>query len=263
MTEEDGTGRPWSVGDIENGYILTAAGWVQLRKRAAERGPEHGGPPWVPGDVVNGHVYIDEAWMPIGERGRSAPLQQPPQNLHEGADEKTDNWFTRLPGLGRAAVIGGAVVLLALFATSGPDAAGPEEQDEFVSIVASGQDRETENDTQVVAAKRERGEALCELLPSSLAVEDWRGTLTSITTELAGDDGVVKIEISENVEVVSVDIEPDSEVFSQITSLKEGTRVTFSGEFEDAGDQCIYERSLGSANGLRTPDFGIELSSIE
>lgn len=85
----------------------------------------------------------------------------------------------------------------------------------------------SENDTQVVNATDRSGEAICEMLPTSLKVEDWTGTLTMVST----------------------------------ASLSEGQTVKFSGPFQK-GDYCIDEDSMLSENGLRTPTFNFSFTSI-
>ena len=162
-------------------------------------------------------------------------------------------------------------MIVLIGAVAGSISAGADAQDEFVAIVEEGQETETSNDTQVVAAKGDRGDAICSLLPSTLKVSDWTGTVSGISTELYGDAGTIMIEIAPDIEVITeqgfldsddTTIDPDSELFEQLTELSEGQEVTFSGEFVADEDYCIAEDSLNSENGLRTPDFLMRFSSI-
>lgn len=251
----------YQVDSVVNGRILTPTGWVPLTMM-----PDDAPPPWRIGYVVNGHVFNGRTWIPVsGISGLPSNPSQHQHGMHQFQPKagKTPNWFMRQSVRKRIAIIfGGVIALLVLIAVLVPTAAGPDKQAEFLSAVAKGQSLKTDNDTQVVGAKRARGNAICNLLPSSLEVEEWTGTVTGLTTELGNDQGLVKINIGHDVDIVSDDIDPDSDVFGELTSLRKGDAVTFSGTF-DEGTYCIDEESLLSANGLHTPDFSFVLSTVK
>lgn len=256
----------WKIGDIANGHILVATGWVPLRPQVTDAPPHH------PGDVVNGHAFTGEVWVPV-QSATAAPAytSHAPTNFAQSRNvhtfgESKPNWFMRLPqkqrwllGGGAAAVIGALVIADQIFQTK---PAGLDKQEDFRIIVSNYQYMNVDNDTQVVEAKRDRGSEICSVLPTDLSFEGWTGTVSSVTTELGGDEGLVKINLFKSVDVVGEDIDPDSEVFGQLAALEDGQSVAISGTFEDDDDYCIEELSLGSRNGLKTPDFKVNLSSI-
>lgn len=245
----------WRVGDVANGHVLTSAGWVPIRHRA-----ESGVSTWYPGDVVRGHVFTGEKWV---------PFISPP------AQHETPNFWSRLSTGNKTAIIAGAPILLiavaVLASTLNPNA-GADKREPFIAIVKKGQETPTENDAQVVAAKKERASAICQLLPSTLKIEDWSGTITRISTELGGDEGTVMIEIAEGIEIITeqgwlntkdTTIDADSPLFQQLASLETGQEVVFDGTFVGSAEYCIEEDSAGSENGLRTPDFLMTFERIE
>jgi hypothetical protein len=289
MTEEPPP--HWKIGDIVNGHLLVSSGWVPLR------GAANSGPFWQPGDVVNAHAFTGEEWVPISpppattakpppsEAARTplavpataasvvqAPARPPGSVQQDRATDDSLRWFQRQSNAMRVAIVVGAIFLIVVISNLTRGAAGPETQSEFIDAVAEGQAAEVDNDTQVVEAKRIRGEAICDLLESNLKVEGWTGTVTRISTGHFNDAGTIEVNVADGVDLITAQsfldtgdtqIETDSELFDQLAALEEGQLVTFSGEFLSDSDYCLKEDSMGSRNGLRTPDFLMRFKSFQ
>ncbi|MCR1784112.1 hypothetical protein KVF89_16350 [Nocardioides carbamazepini] len=243
------------MGTVENGHVLTRAGWVPLRRL-----PTTARPPYYPGDVKNGHVFTGEAWAPFTE---SAPTPPAPA----GASGK------RGRGLRTGGAIAiGAVTLIAIIVVIGTLAnrpVGREAQADFVAAVQAAQSSEADNGAQVNQAKVSLGDKLCEILPTSLKVEEWKGTVVTISDTLGGDDAILKIELAKGIAIEAdaglfdTGIEAGSDVYGQVAGLSEGQSVTFSGAFQKDGTYCISENSIVDSNGLRTPTFAFKFSSVQ
>lgn len=253
----------WKVGDVANGQVLTGGGiWVPLRHLPPNSpGPHH------PGDVVNGHVFTGADWKPVNGLGGSTPGTFAPQPTPQKSRG----------GCLKAALIGGAalVVLIVVLAVVGTlmdkmdQPAGPDVQAKFVTAVQSSQSAAAENGAQVNQAKVVRGAAMCEILPDGLKVDDWRGTVDTIDDKLGGDEAILKIELAEGIAIEAnaglfdTGIKPGTDLYNQAAKLTKGQEVTFSGKFREDKTYCLEETSVMDENGLRTPTFAFEFSSIQ
>jgi hypothetical protein len=109
---DDGT-PGFKLGDIANGHLLTAAGWLPLRRL-----PQGSRGPYYPGDVLNGHAFTGTDWVPVREvakPGGMAPVVGTP-----GPGPKRSSggrWRVGL-AIGVAVLVGVGVVASAL-ASSG------------------------------------------------------------------------------------------------------------------------------------------------
>ena len=83
------------VGTVENGHVLTAAGWIPLRWL-----PSNATPPHYPGDAMHGHVFTGSEWVALPEV-QSPSTPSPGQSLSQ---PKRRSW---LPW-----VVGGAAIVL-------------------------------------------------------------------------------------------------------------------------------------------------------
>lgn len=259
---------------ITSTHVLTSAGWVPLRPIRPDAPP-----PRLPGDLVNGRAFNGSAWLVVPPHPRPPALQDlstlpPPSSpppLIPRPIASTENRQSG-PSGPQLLIIGAvivSVVIAALIAIRvvNSRSAGPETQADFIAIVKRAQQTATANDTQVVQAKKIRGDGICEVLPSSRRVKDWEGTLTYISTELGGDQASITVRLAKGINLEADDglfdtgIDPDTELFEKIANLEEGQQVTFAGQFGE-GDYCIDEGNLTSEDGLRNPDFGFKFSDI-
>lgn len=246
-------------GDVVNGHVLSAfGGWQRLRFL-----PPNAQAPFYAGDVVNGHVFTGEQWLPYAQAGPGAAL---PGATGSGGRPRRRGRLAWI-GLG----VAGAVGLVALFTVAAMEQqpAGPEVQAQFIAEVQSAQSVRTNNGAAVNQAKVSRGQRLCEILPPQLGVEDWQGTVITVTDELGGDDAILKIELAEGISVdahagfFDTGIKPGTDLYDRVSALTEGQTVTFSGAFHEDDTYCIAENSIMDENGLRTPTFAFRFASVE
>ncbi|WP_202627752.1 hypothetical protein [Cellulomonas sp. APG4] len=150
----------------------------------------------------------------------------------------------------------------------------PALQKEFVAAVVAAQNaaRDAANDLQRGAAKAERDQAICALLPAK-AVSGWTGKITEIDANGDGK-GIFTVEVAEDVEIGTWNnafsdfqddtlVEPSSPVFTSGLSLEEGQLVRFSGTLvADSSDGCLRESSLTLRGGLESPSFIFRFSEL-
>lgn len=149
----------------------------------------------------------------------------------------------------------------------------PADQAVWLGAVADGQEAaEDANELQVVQARKERGDAMCDALGGDLTVTNWVGEVETIKTTTGGDGGVLDLVVAEDVKVGTWNnglsdlgtgsiIDPDSDLWTQIIDLEEGDKVYFSGRF-DGDDECITESSVMDENGMLTPSFIFKFTSV-
>jgi hypothetical protein len=152
----------------------------------------------------------------------------------------------------------------------------PSQQDKFLDLVQTGQEvADGGNEIAIVQAGQVRGKAICALLGQPLQVKNWTGSVEEVSTELGGDNGVLAIEIGNDVSVQTWNnsfsdigsgtmIAPSSDLFGSLAELGEDDEVTFSGKFvNEGGGDCIQEQSLMDESGMTTPDFSFEFASVK
>ena len=150
----------------------------------------------------------------------------------------------------------------------------PTDQTRFLEAVSRGQERaEGANELQVVEARRARAKAMCRILPRSLEVENWLGTVDEISTVLGGDAGVLVISVADGVTIGTWNNElsdfqdntvvaVDSPLWKQMLRLTGGDQVRFTGRFISSDNGCIRESSLLDENGMLTPSFIMRFDSV-
>jgi hypothetical protein len=248
----------YQPGNVVNGQVLSTSGvWVPLRYL-----PPQAEAPFYVGDVANGYVFTGEAWVPCLAKG-SAPVG----SIGAMATPK------RQGGLGRKGrVVIGVIAVLAVLAVIGKlmdRPAGPDVEAKFLEEVQAAQEATADNGAQVIEAKVARGHRLCDILPSGLKIEGWQGTVVTVTDELGGDDAILKIELAKGITVdadtgfFDTGIKAGSALYAEVAALAKGQTVTFSGRFQKDKTYCIKETSIMDENGLRTPRFAFEFSSVQ
>ena len=151
----------------------------------------------------------------------------------------------------------------------------PEQQAKFIQTVESFyqpyQAEETEQEGSTQRAKRR--EALAALLPER-AVQNWTGTVESVDTNAEGyayltirPDGAESITIATwNNALADVrkhfTIPSGSDLYENLTELRAGDRVVFSGTFADGDEDYIGESSLTEAGSMTTPGFVMVFSDV-
>ena len=94
-------------------------------------------------------------------------------------------------------------------------------------------------------------------------IVNWAGLIDSIATNHGGSNASVQIRSLSGVLYKQVDIQSGSELYKQLSVLKEGQSVVFSGRIVPISNSPIsYEASLTESGSLRDPEFLIDLVSI-
>ena len=160
-----------------------------------------------------------------------------------------------------------------------PAAAPPAQtgltEDRFLAILdqASAAYDASSNDMAKGAARPARARALCAATTGT-QISGWRGTVDTLSSNNAGK-GVLTIRLSQHVTVSTTNnavsdamgmhtlLEPDSTVFKEAASLKEGQAVVFSGSFAQNDEDCLEEMSLTQEGSMHDPDFLFAFSSVK
>ena len=150
----------------------------------------------------------------------------------------------------------------------------PDIQTRFIEAVSAAQtkSKDADNDMQRGSAKSERDKKVCALM-KNLKVKDWTGKITKITSNSDGK-GVIEVEIAKNITVKTWNnalsdmgdrtlIEPGTEFFDFVASLKKGTTIQFSGNFfRGSSGDCLKESSMSLRGKLEDPEFIFNFSGI-
>ncbi len=167
------------------------------------------------------------------------------------------------------------LLLAATFSTVRADEA-PADQKAFIAAAEAAREKmeNAQNDLAAGAARRSRKKEMCEAVKSG-KVKDWIGKVYSISTNGDGK-GVLLIDIGSDVYVKTWNndfsdindktlIDPDSELFSQLLTIKEGEKVRFSAQFirKKNGPDCFSETSLSLSGSMSEPEFVARFATVE
>jgi hypothetical protein len=168
--------------------------------------------------------------------------------------------------------------LFTLFALSGTIAAAqvaPSDQTAFTNAIITAREayESAENDLAKGGARPKRGKAICEVVTAP-DVKDWRGTVYKLSTNGEGW-GVLSIELEGDIWVSTWNnsfsdamygtlIDPSSDLFNALGSLKEGQEVTFSGSFfkDGVNGDCYSEKSMTMEGSMSQPEFVFTFSAV-
>jgi hypothetical protein len=244
-------------GNVVNGHVLSTKGdWHPLRLL-----PPNAPAPFQAGDVVNGHVFTGDAWVLYAYAG-PAPFVAAGRPVKS----KRSRLFARLGFASLGVLVVALIVWLVIYFNL---AAGPEKQAGFVAAVQAGQSAPADNGAQIIQAKVARGSAICDVLPGSLKVKGWQGTVAAVTDELGGDEAILTIQLAKGIKIeadtglFATGIKPGTNLYGQVAQLSKGQSVTFSGKFQQDKTYCIKESSILDENGLRTPTFAFKFSDVQ
>ncbi|WP_252353884.1 peptidoglycan-binding protein [Acetobacter sp. P5B1] len=148
-------------------------------------------------------------------------------------------------------------------------------EDDLILIVDEGrQEYENgQNDFQKGAARPRRASKICSLIRSP-QINNWVGTVEELSSNSSGY-GVLKIRISPHATVGTSNnsfsdslgeqrtlIAPSDPVFSQVSNLRDGQRVIFSGRFSTSQDDCLDETSVTQSGSMEDPDFEMRFTNV-
>lgn len=127
MTDSGGPTPPqYRPGDVANGHILTAAGWMPLRRLP------HGAPgPYYAGDCLNGKAFTGREWVTLpppnltGAAGAPQPTMATPQRLTT-PQKSTKTWPLIAVGIG--------ILTLTVFGFAVAVVSGDTDSDQGVSV---------------------------------------------------------------------------------------------------------------------------------
>ena len=127
-------------------------------------------------------------------------------------------------------------------------------------------------DFQKGATRPERKQAICSVM-RSMRVNDWIGKVSTLSTNGDGK-GVLGIEVGPEIYVKTWNnaisdigsntlVEPGSDVFSTMGTLKKSELVKFSGSFFSSATDCVQEMSVTLNGSMTSPEFVFRFSKIE
>lgn len=154
--------------------------------------------------------------------------------------------------------------------------AGSATQEEsLISIVDTGRQEyaDGQNDFQKGASRPRRANRICNLMQPPVA-NNWVGTVEELSSNSSGY-GVLKIRISPHITIGTSNnsfsdslssqrtlISPSDPVFTQVSSLRIGQAVIFSGRFSTSQDDCLDESSITQSGSMEDPDFEMHFTSV-
>lgn len=154
--------------------------------------------------------------------------------------------------------------------------AQPDQQVQFVEAITKARTamKDAANDLAKGGIRRNRLQDICGIIASG-QIKRWSGTITNLTTN--GDGlGVVSVEIGNRVwfktwnnslsDIAdSTMIDPGSQLFAKLSTLKEGDIVVFDAKLirTPTGPDCYREASLTFDGSMRSPEFIAKFRSIE
>ncbi|MGK5011781.1 lysozyme inhibitor LprI family protein [Janthinobacterium sp. MDB2-8] len=92
-------------------------------------------------------------------------------------------------------------------------------------------------------------------------IVNWTGDITHIATSHGGDEVWTEIVSSNGVSYRMHDIPDYSPIYRQLSSLREGQTVLFTGVIQQSGSGK-WERSFTESGSLKNPEFKIEFENI-
>ena len=173
---------------------------------------------------------------------------------------------------------GGATYQTAAYSTPAPaqpslDSLMPESQRAFMNAVRKGQEayKAGQNDMAKGASRPMRAREVCGALRSGRA-DGWIGTVYSLSSNGDGK-GVLTIYLGDNIYVKTWNnamsdisdrtlIEPDTQLFSKASALREKQAVAFSGAFSKDSTDCFRESSMTISGSMTEPEFIMRFSQV-
>ncbi len=149
----------------------------------------------------------------------------------------------------------------------------PRDQRAFVEAIAkTKQDyNDANNDIVRGGLRARRKQEICRIL-NRRAIRGWVGKIKLLTTNTEGH-GVVAVDIDDGLTLKTWNntfsdivhktlIPPTTETFKQLSELKVGDRVKFSGRFFANDVDCIHEASITLRGAMLDPEFIMRFSDF-
>ena len=158
-------------------------------------------------------------------------------------------------------------------ATTNPPSVMPDDEKAVVEAIEDARRayKVAANDLARGGTRGQRKSALCHALKGK-SVDDWTGTIETLSSNSEGK-GVISIRIGPDIHVATWNnalsdimhttlIEPGTELFSRLSSLKVGDRVKFSGLFFESNTDCVFELSMTLGGSMGDPDFIMRFTAV-
>jgi hypothetical protein len=154
------------------------------------------------------------------------------------------------------------------FAAHADQPAMPQDEQSFVALMAkySAANGQAQNDMQRGGLRNQRATAVCSLLGGG-EIKNWVGTISTLDSTSDGR-GVFGVQINSNLTIetennafsdsvlpLSSLIPANSPLFNEVSNMKVGDTVIFSGMFVPNSQDCFYEDSLTTDGSLTSPDY--------
>jgi hypothetical protein len=149
----------------------------------------------------------------------------------------------------------------------------PSDQSRFAVAVVSARSsyKGAANELAAGGIRSVRQQAICNAVINQSA-SDWVGRITKLTSNGDGK-GVVSIKVAEDVRVATWNnavsdlgdrtlIDPTSSMFKELSTMKAGDLVKFSGRFSSSKTDCVGEQSVTLAGSMTDPAFTMRFTSI-
>jgi hypothetical protein len=126
------------------------------------------------------------------------------------------------------------------------------------------------NDMAKGASRPHRKAALCSVLRDG--ARGWTGTIARLSSNGDGK-GVLSIQLTPDVTVKTWNnslsdisdqtlIEPDSVMYRQLVAMKNGDKVTFTGNFFPSDSDCVKEASITQRGSMSDPEFIVRFTDV-
>lgn len=159
-----------------------------------------------------------------------------------------------------------AVLVTTLVASEAAAVSTPSKEQQLIGICKTYQ---VMYDAAKNALKRsglvtKRKSEIGSVFQGELSVENWVGTLESLSTD-SGGDATVTIRLSEGVTIWTIGagkINIGSALWDQVAEFEEGQKVAFSGNFFRGEKHFLKETSFTERGAMQEPEFSFQFSTI-
>lgn len=149
----------------------------------------------------------------------------------------------------------------------------PSDQARFIAAITQARSQFTSAPNELAAGgmRNVRQQTICSALQGQSA-SGWIGKIAYLSTNGDGK-GVITVELAPGLHVSTWNnaisdfsdktlIDPDTQFFRSLVTMKRGDTVRFSGGFFPSNLDCVGEQSVTIAGSMRSPVFTMRFSSI-
>ena len=157
--------------------------------------------------------------------------------------------------------------------SNAPSIPRPGDEEKFIkaNVDARAAYRAASNDMAKGGTRAGRKSDICSAL-SGFSIQNWVGTISTLDSNSDGK-GVLSIEVADDVRLKTWNnslsdigdntlIDPSSPLFAEVSSLKKGDLVEFSGAFIQNDTDCVKETSMGLRGSMTDPEWLFRFSAV-